>query len=65
MKIKFYFFNNWKDEEYQKYGLIFHLFGITMATIKEAGIEIHVHLLNFEMRIDFIFLRKRQGKDEG
>ena len=70
MRVKIHFFNNWKQEDWLRVAFIFHLFGITMATIKGKSfwgmdaIEIHAHFLNFEIRVDFIFLPKFSFKGE-
>ena len=62
MRVEIHFFSNWKKEEYPRIAYIFYLFGVTIATIKGKsfwgmdGIEIHTHFLNFQIRVDFIFL---------
>ena len=54
--MKVYFFNNYKFQDWVKYGYIFHLFAVTICKVGKDKPwnfwEVHIHLFNMEMRID-------------
>ena len=66
MKVQVNLFNGWRDELYKKFPCI-HWFGLTTITEPHGYfnplIEIHAHLLNFNLRI--LLLKKEKQNEVG